>query len=191
MKKRNVFKDSLIRFFGVVLGHIFYDSKYLTGKHFQSVNGWKWVIRDCIFQKILDINRDVPYPVDFRMSVVKWENIIFENDSLNLFQKIGNYYQASDAKIYIGRRTEIADGVAIVTTNHNLQNISEHSEGKDIFIGDDCWIAAHAVILPGVKLGNHTIVAAGAVVTKSFEDGWCVIGGVPAVKIKDIERTIN
>ena len=54
-------------------------------------------------------------------------------------------------------------------------------------IGDECWIASNAVILPGVHLGKHTIVAAGAVVSKSFPEGWCVIGGIPAKVIKRLD----
>ena len=46
----------------------------------------------------------------------------------------------------------------------------------------------NAVILPGVELGDHTVVGAGAVVTKSFSEGYCVIGGNPAKIIKYIER---
>jgi serine acetyltransferase len=42
--------------------------------------------------------------------------------------------------------------------------------------------------MPGVELGDWTIVGAGAVVTRSFPDGYCVIGGVPAVKIKELEK---
>jgi acetyltransferase-like isoleucine patch superfamily enzyme len=45
-----------------------------------------------------------------------------------------------------------------------------------------------AKIMPGVTLGDWTIVAAGAVVTKSFPDGFCIIGGVPARQIKLLER---
>lgn len=48
----------------------------------------------------------------------------------------------------------------------------------------------NAMILPGVKLGNNTIVGAGSVVTKSFE-GDCIIAGNPAKKIKDIEKDSN
>ena len=46
----------------------------------------------------------------------------------------------------------------------------------------------NAVILPGVVLGDFTIIGAGSVVTKSFEDGYCVIGGSPARKIKELEQ---
>ena len=44
----------------------------------------------------------------------------------------------------------------------------------------------NSVILPGVELGNRTIVAAGTVVTKSFKQGNIVLGGVPAKIIKEI-----
>ena len=44
----------------------------------------------------------------------------------------------------------------------------------------------NSVILPGVVLGDHTIVGAGSVVTRSFEEGHCVIAGVPARKIKEL-----
>jgi acetyltransferase-like isoleucine patch superfamily enzyme len=46
----------------------------------------------------------------------------------------------------------------------------------------------NAVILPGVVLGDHTIVGAGAVVTKSFPEGYCIIAGVPAKVIKTIDK---
>ena len=42
----------------------------------------------------------------------------------------------------------------------------------------------NAVVLPGVVLGDNTVVAAGAVVTKSFPQGHCTVAGVPAVEIK-------
>jgi len=44
----------------------------------------------------------------------------------------------------------------------------------------------NAVILPGVHLGDHTIVAAGSVVTKSFPQGNCILGGVPAKVVKEL-----
>ena len=46
----------------------------------------------------------------------------------------------------------------------------------------------NAMIMPGVELGPHTVVGAGAVVTKSFPEGHCVIAGNPAKLIKKIEE---
>ena len=57
---------------------------------------------------------------------------------------------------------------------------------EDIVLGEQCWIGMNSVILPGVKLGIHTIVGAGSVVTKSFEDGFCIIAGNPAKIIRKI-----
>jgi acetyltransferase-like isoleucine patch superfamily enzyme len=45
-----------------------------------------------------------------------------------------------------------------------------------------------AVILPSVQLGDFTIVGAGAVVTKSFEEGYCVIAGNPARVIRQLNK---
>jgi acetyltransferase-like isoleucine patch superfamily enzyme len=54
---------------------------------------------------------------------------------------------------------------------------------KGIKIGKNCWIGSKVSILDGVQLGNGCIVAAGAVVTKSFPDN-SIIGGVPAKLLK-------
>lgn len=48
----------------------------------------------------------------------------------------------------------------------------------------------NSIITAGVELGPRTIVAAGAVVTKSFPDGFCVLAGVPAKKIKDLDKEL-
>jgi len=56
-----------------------------------------------------------------------------------------------------------------------------------VTIGDYCWIGMNATILPNVILGNHTIVAAGAVVTRSFPEGYCILAGNPARIIKQLD----
>jgi acetyltransferase-like isoleucine patch superfamily enzyme len=59
-------------------------------------------------------------------------------------------------------------------------------DGKDVVIGNKCWIGMNAMILPGVHLGDNTIVGAGSVVTKSFPEGNVVIAGNPAKLIKKL-----
>jgi len=98
----------------------------------------------------------------------------------------GIYIQNFD-HVHIGKHVRIASGVSIIACNHKLENPDEYEEWRDVYIGDYCWIGTNSVILPGVKLGPHTVVGAGSIVTKSFPKGHCVILGNPSKKIKDID----
>ena len=90
--------------------------------------------------------------------------------------------------ITIGKNALLGPGVSLVTPEHPLDPEARHSGyefGRPISIGDNCWIAANATIVGGVTLGDNVVVAAGAVVNKSFPND-VVIGGVPAKIIKKI-----
>jgi acetyltransferase-like isoleucine patch superfamily enzyme len=162
---------------------------YLKGKHFKGVRceGWVWATGGFLFQKVFGFNRDVPWPVSPRIQVYKWQNIEFDIEDLNNFQTFGTYFQALEAKIIIGKGTWIAPNVGLITSNHDISNLNNHLPGKDIKLGRDCWIGMNSIVLPGVTLGDHTIVGAGSVVTKSFPDGHCVIAGNPAKMIRELD----
>lgn len=172
------------------VGMIFYDSHYLKGTEFSSykyTSGWRWVRENFFIQKIVGYQRQIPFPVSFRSQFMNWENIIFDLEDLSNFQKCGCYFQAaSDAHIRIGKGTCIAANVGIITANHDVKELDKHLPGKDVNIGDNCWIGMNSVLLPGVTLGERTVVGAGSVVTKSFPKGYCVIAGNPAKVIKEI-----
>ena len=171
------------------IGRIVYPSKIFKSKHFKNIKspGWGWVSKGIWQQKILGYNRYIQFPVNFR-SIVSSNNIEFDPNDLNNFQHFGCYFQNFSGKIILGQGTYIAPNVGIITSNHNIKNLDEHCKGKDVIIGNNCWIGMNSMILPGVKLGNHTIVGAGSIVTKSFEEGNCIIAGNPAKKIKELER---
>lgn len=172
------------------LGRLIYKPQYLKGKYFESNSkGWMWVADNFIWQSLFAMNRGVPWPVSPRVIVANWKNIDFHVDDLHIFQTSGTYFQALDAKIIIGKGTWIAPNVGLITTNHDMLDPAAHVPGQDIRIGEACWIGMNAVILPGVTLGPHTTVGAGAVVTKSFPEGYCVIGGVPAKSIKSLKES--
>lgn len=95
----------------------------------------------------------------------------------------GCYIQGSNG-IEIGDYTQIAAGVAIISANHALTDNRHHLPCTPVRIGSHSWIGTHAVILPGITLGCYTIVGAGAVVTKSFENGYQVLAGNPAKVIR-------
>lgn len=94
------------------------------------------------------------------------------------------------AEVRIGKNCFIAPQVGIYTATHPVNPTERNSRveyAKSVTIGDNCWICGHAVINPGVTLGNNVVVASGAVVTKSFGDN-VVIGGNPARVIKKVEE---
>lgn len=92
--------------------------------------------------------------------------------------------------VCIGHHVNLAQGITVTALNHNFGDSAKRIDEqgistKPIVIGDDVWIGANAVILPGVTIGKHCVVAAGAVVNKDVPDN-CVVGGVPAKIIKEI-----
>jgi len=62
--------------------------------------------------------------------------------------------------------------------------------GKEIHVGEDCWIGGNVVILPGVRIGRGSVVGAGSVVTKSV-DAFTVVAGNPASFIRRIETVLD
>lgn len=91
--------------------------------------------------------------------------------------------------VSIGSHVNLAQGITVTALNHNFADLHRRIDEqgistKPVVIGDDVWIGANAVILPGVTIGRHAVVAAGAVVTKDVPD-YCVVAGVPASIIKN------
>ncbi len=97
---------------------------------------------------------------------------------------MGNYFQTYLATIHIGKGTCIAPNVGIITVGHDPRDLSKYLEDRDVFLGERCWIGMNSMILPGVKLGECTVVGAGSVVTHSFPEGHMTIAGNPAKIIK-------
>lgn len=100
---------------------------------------------------------------------------------------MGGCYIQGIGKVYIGDYTQIAANVVIVSANHDLYDTRKHIPSQ-VQIGKYCWLGAGSMIMPGVILGDFTIVGAGAIVTKSFPDGHCVIAGNPARLIKALDK---
>jgi acetyltransferase-like isoleucine patch superfamily enzyme len=88
----------------------------------------------------------------------------------------------------IGNDVRLAQNVVLSGLNHNYQDIDTpiHTQGvstSPIVVEDESWIGANAVIVPGVTVGKHSIVAAGSVVTKDVPP-YSVVAGNPARLIK-------
>lgn len=99
---------------------------------------------------------------------------------------------ASFAPINIGNNVLIGSGVHIIASNHRFDDtkhlISEQGhdlEKAGVTISDNVWIGANAIILANVKIGNHSVVAAGSIVTRDVPP-YSVVAGVPAKILKHI-----
>lgn len=89
-------------------------------------------------------------------------------------------------EIKIGNQTTISQGVKLCTASHDIRSRIMELTTKTIVIGDNAWVAAWAIVLPGVTIGDGAVVAAGAVVAKDVAP-WTVVGGNPAKFIKKRE----
>ena len=81
--------------------------------------------------------------------------------------------------IHTGADVSIGPEAAILTLGHNPQAADFADQGGEVHIGDRAWIAFRATVLPGVRIGEGAVVAAGAVVTRDVEP-FTIVAGVPA-----------
>lgn len=95
--------------------------------------------------------------------------------------------------VTIGSHVNLAQGITVSALNHNFDDThlridQQGVSTREIRIDDDVWIGANAVITAGVHIGSHSVVAAGAVVTKDVPE-YSVVAGVPAKVIRTIRQT--
>jgi len=138
-----------------------------------------------IVQKVIGINRSVPWPVHYTSYVKGHENIHSKTEIVG--EALKNYIDGRNG-IVLEENVWLGPNVSIISQNHNENNYKEYNKANPIIIHKNSLLLANCVILPEVELGEHTIVAAGAVVTKSFLEGNQIIGGVPARVIKKIDN---
>ncbi|MBQ8707327.1 MAG: hypothetical protein IJ523_04515 [Succinivibrionaceae bacterium] len=117
-----------------------------------------------------------PFEIDFPAHVSIAEDT-FINHTLTMMSAGG---------ITIGKGCFIGPRVTMVTDNHDPKNPVLMS-CKEIVLEDHVWIGTNVTIVPGVRIGEHAIIAAGAVVTRDVP-AWTVVAGVPAKPIKTIEH---
>lgn len=105
---------------------------------------------------------------------------------------IGHYatiIAMSPATVRIGACVDVAPEVCIFTGTHEIDASGTHSAGKgynmDVTIGDGAWLCARCTILPGVKIGGKSVIAAGALVNRDVEERK-IMAGIPAKVIKDV-----
>ena len=147
--------------------------------------------RMALFKKLFaDVGENVTIMSPFRVTYGK--HMRLGNDVL--INANANFLDAN--LVTIGDRVLIGPDVKFYCGEHSIdasKRFGNRSDGssyvisttRPIEVGNDVWIGGNVTILPGVKIGNNTIIAAGAVVNKDVPDN-AIFGGVPAKKIKDL-----
>ena len=104
-----------------------------------------------------------------------------------VFINSGCHFQ-DQGGIIIGDGSLIGHNVVLATINHDLDPENHRKNHyAPITIGNHVWIGSNATILPGVILGDWSVVAAGAVVTKDVP-AYAIVGGIPAKVLKNIKK---
>lgn len=135
---------------------------------------YKIVFSYLIPQKILRINGDVPWPVHFTSKVRGAANIN-KGVLCDPGDNIGVYIQAING-IEIGHNVGFSPGCKIISANHNNDVHSAHDKTPPIRIGNNVFIYANAIVLPGVTIGDNVVIGAGSVVTKDIPANSIAVG---------------
>ena len=102
-----------------------------------------------------------------------------------------NLTVTDDGNVYIGDKVMFGPNVTIATANHPI-NPELRARGlqynKDVHIGENVWIGANTVIVPGVRIGKNTVIGAGSVVTKDIPDNVVAVGNPCRVMREISER---
>ncbi len=110
-----------------------------------------------------------PFMVDYGYNVYMGDGCFFNH----------NIYLMDCAKIHFGRKCFVGPSCGFYTAIHPL-DVNKRNEGfemaKPITIGDNVWFGANVIVLPGVTIGNNSVIGAGAVVTKDIPDNVLAFG---------------
>lgn len=125
---------------------------------------------------------------------VKKIGVKYENNCYFIGRNIN--FGSEPYLITLGNHVKISNDVQFITHDGGTFVFREDKMYSDVIkfgkieIGDNCFIGAKSIIMPGVKIGKNCVIAAGSVLTKSVKDN-CVVGGNPAKFICSIEEYKN
>lgn len=119
-------------------------------------------------------------------------NTIVGNDAFldGRMKKFLSYRKEHGYPLIIGNNVSIAGEVRIYTMEHDIDSQDFSETGNPVVIEDYVVIGSRVTILPGVTIGKGAVVASGAVVTKDVKP-FTVVGGVPAVYIRDRNKNLK
>jgi acetyltransferase-like isoleucine patch superfamily enzyme len=125
-------------------------------------------------QKILGINRAIPWPVHFTSRVLHGRRMRVGRRSFPGWSQ-GCYIQARNG-IEIGHNLRMGPHVGLISANHDPDDYDRWLPAEPIRIGDNVWIGMNSVVMPGVRVGNNVVIGANSVVTHDLPDNVVAVG---------------
>lgn len=124
---------------------------------------------------------ELPFRASWGGAHVHFGTGIYANSNVTLLD---------DGHIYVGNRVLFGPNVIVATANHPLDPELRRYEmqyNRDVHIGENVWIGAGAIILPGVHIGKNSVIGAGSVVTRDIPEGVLAVGD-PCHVVREIEQ---
>ena len=179
MKKQTLFERLDFLIFGHLI-NVLYPTYYRQRYGYQKY--YLLFFHYWIPQKIFRLNPKVNWPVHFTSKILAGENIqkgilCDPGDNPNV------YIQANNGLI-IGNNVGFGSGSKIISANHSHTNHSKHTKTPPIVIGNNVFIGANSVLLPGIKIGDNVIIGAGSIVSKNIPSNSIAVGN-PCKVIKE------
>lgn len=188
------------RIFNKILSYFFVYRLFFTRRIYFSgkiiIKGWPYVKvhkkAKCSFGKNVTLNSQNR---NYHVNMFSYVKILADREGAQI--SIGDNTRIhgscihAQKKISVGANCLIAANCQIIDGNgHDLSfpdvtnRINTRGRPKEIIIEDNVWIGANCIVLPGVRIGFGSVIAAGSVVTKDIPP-FCVAGGNPARVLKD------
>ena len=139
-----------------------------------------FVVRAPIATRVREGLREILQKIRREYFVRVWHMEIGEGSTISFSAKLD---RTNPRGIHIGKYSAVTFGAAVLT--HDWVN----NRQRDVYIGDDCFIGAHSIILPGVTIGDHCIVAAGSIVARNVPAGSLVAGNPARVVETNVKTT--
>lgn len=135
-------------------------------------------IVNVFFKYVLRVNKG-DFLIHFTSRVNRPDRIVIENGSSSVYLSLatsgGCYYQAING-IEIGEGTLWSYNCAFISANHSKEDYTKHDIANPIRIGRNVWIGANCVVLPGVQIGDNSVIGAGSVVVRDIPSDSIAVG---------------
>ena len=125
---------------------------------------------------------ELPFHANWGGRHVHFGSDVYANSNLTL---------VDDGHIYVGDKVMIGPNVTIATAGHPVDpdlRARGLQYNKDVYVGENTWIGAGVLIVPGVRVGKNVVIGAGAVVTKDVPDNVVAAGNPCRVLRETSER---